>query len=148
MENNYSCLLLLTTFISASSQSLPADEALARLMKGNQRYVRHKEQHPDQSMARRKELDTGQHPFAVILGCADSRVSPELLFDQGSIRHPRRLADPSLRASVEESDRKEGIKGRPGGLRTGHGQSYHSERGSSERLNLLPRSQHDEQRDP
>ena len=34
-------------------------------------------------MARRKELETGQHPFAVILSCADSRVPPELLFDQG-----------------------------------------------------------------
>jgi carbonic anhydrase len=60
-----------------------ADEALAKLMAGNQRYVRHKEQRPNQSLARRKELGAGQHPYAIILGCADSRVSPELLFDQG-----------------------------------------------------------------
>ncbi len=59
------------------------DAALAKLMAGNQRYVRHQEQRPNQSLARRKELGGGQHPFAVILGCADSRVSPELLFDQG-----------------------------------------------------------------
>jgi carbonic anhydrase len=60
-----------------------ADEALARLIAGNQRYVRHEEQRPNQSLARRKALGAGQHPFAVVLGCADSRVSPELLFDQG-----------------------------------------------------------------
>jgi carbonic anhydrase len=52
-------------------------------MDGNQRYVRHKLRHPDQSLARRKALEKGQHPFAVILDCADSRVSPELLFDEG-----------------------------------------------------------------
>ena len=62
---------------------MSADQGLARLMEGNQRYVRHKEQHPDASLARRKELEIGQHPFAVILSCADSRVPPELLFDQG-----------------------------------------------------------------
>jgi carbonic anhydrase len=45
--------------------------------------MRHKEQHPDQSSARQRQLVAGQHPFAVILGCADSRVPPELLFDQG-----------------------------------------------------------------
>jgi carbonic anhydrase len=60
-----------------------ADEALSRLIAGNQRYVRHEEQRPNQSLARRKALGAGQHPFAVVLGCADSRVSPELLFDQG-----------------------------------------------------------------
>jgi hypothetical protein len=42
------------------ARSPPADEALAKLMAGNQRYVRHKEQHPDQSLARRKELEAGQ----------------------------------------------------------------------------------------
>ena len=60
-----------------------ADAALAKLIAGNQRYLKHQEQRPNQSLARRKELAAGQHPFAVILGCADSRVSPELLFDQG-----------------------------------------------------------------
>ena len=37
-----------------------------------------KAKHPDESLARRKELEGAQHPFAVILGCADSRVPPEL----------------------------------------------------------------------
>lgn len=63
--------------------AVPADQALNRLMEGNRRYSQNKEQHPHESTARRKELETGQHPFAVILSCADSRVPPELVFDQG-----------------------------------------------------------------
>jgi carbonic anhydrase len=80
-------LVLLVAAVTAWGQKpVPAvsgDEALTRLIEGNQRYVKHKERHPDQSLARRKELTATQHPFAVILGCADSRVPPELLFDQG-----------------------------------------------------------------
>jgi len=52
-------------------------------MEGNKRYSSNKEQHPDESLARRRELLQSQHPFAVILSCADSRVPPELIFDQG-----------------------------------------------------------------
>ena len=60
-----------------------ADEALARLVEGNKRFVEMKLAHPDQDAGRRTELATGQQPFAVILGCSDSRVSPEVIFDQG-----------------------------------------------------------------
>jgi carbonic anhydrase len=60
----------------------PAD-ALARLKAGNQRFVAGKLQHPHQNPRRRTELATGQRPFAIVLGCADSRTSPEVLFDQG-----------------------------------------------------------------
>jgi carbonic anhydrase len=64
------------------------------------------EQHPDESMARRKELIAGQHPFAVILGCADSRVPPELLFDQGMgdlfvIRVAGNIVDDAILGSIE-----------------------------------------------
>ena len=87
MKMSWSYLTLLLAGTGAWAQQPAAgpsaDQALAKLMAGNQRYVRHKEQHPDQSLARRKELAAGQHPFAVILGCADSRVSPEILFDEG-----------------------------------------------------------------
>jgi carbonic anhydrase len=87
-------------------EGLAADEALARLMAGNQRYVKHKAQHPDESLARRKELVGGQHPFAVVLGCADSRVAPELLFDQGlgdlfTIRVAGNVVDDDILASIE-----------------------------------------------
>jgi carbonic anhydrase len=65
------------------ASNVSANEALAKLNEGNQRYARDKEQHPDETLARRRELEAGQHPFAVILSCADSRVPPELIFDQG-----------------------------------------------------------------
>jgi carbonic anhydrase len=102
-------ILLLAGFGSSAQEPTPgpaADEALAKLMAGNQRYVRHKEQHPDQSLARRKELRTEQHPFAVILGCADSRVSPELLFDEGLgdlfvIRVAGNIVDDAVLGSIE-----------------------------------------------
>ena len=57
--------------------------AVERLLKGNQRYTAYAPIHPDESRTRRKELNGGQHPFAVVITCSDSRVSPELVFDQG-----------------------------------------------------------------
>lgn len=60
-----------------------ADEALKRLMEGNKRYVSGKTKGPNRSAARRTELARAQHPIAVIVSCSDSRVPPELLFDQG-----------------------------------------------------------------
>jgi carbonic anhydrase len=58
-------------------------EAIARLREGNQRFVRGKPKHDHTSREWRKGLVSGQNPFAVILGCADSRVPTELVFDQG-----------------------------------------------------------------
>ena len=60
----------------------PAD-ALARLKAGNQRFVAGQLEHPRQTARRRTELANSQGPFAVVLGCADSRTPPELVFDQG-----------------------------------------------------------------
>jgi carbonic anhydrase len=57
------------------------DEALAELIAGNKRYVTGQNIHHDFG-AERAALAESQHPFAIILGCADSRVSPELAFDQ------------------------------------------------------------------
>lgn len=64
-------------------KAVTADEALARLKAGNRRYATHHLKHPDQSERRMHEVEKEQHPFAVILGCSDSRVPPEILFDQG-----------------------------------------------------------------
>lgn len=58
-----------------------ADEALAELVAGNKRYVTGQNMHHDFG-PERSALAQSQHPFAIILGCADSRVSPELAFDQ------------------------------------------------------------------
>jgi methyl-accepting chemotaxis protein len=60
-----------------------AAEALERLKAGNARFVADKPTHPDEGAARRHETAAGQKPFATILSCSDSRVPPELLFDQG-----------------------------------------------------------------
>ena len=66
-----------------SAPTVSGPEALARLKAGNQRFVASKLQHPRQDGKRRGELATSQHPFAIVLGCADSRTSPEVVFDQG-----------------------------------------------------------------
>ena len=83
----------------------PAD-ALARLKAGNQRFVAGKLQHPHQDSKRRAELAKGQQPFAIVLGCADSRTSPEVLFDQGLgdlfvVRVAGNVLDDHALASIE-----------------------------------------------
>src|SRR6266540_7102164 len=60
----------------------PAD-ALSRLKEGNERYTSVNQQHPRQSGEERMQLSKSQHPFAIVVGCADSRVPPEIVFDQG-----------------------------------------------------------------
>ena len=66
-----------------ASTPLTADEALARLMEGNQRFVSGRAIHPNQTVERRAALAGGQTPIAIVLTCSDSRVAPELYFDQG-----------------------------------------------------------------
>jgi carbonic anhydrase len=73
----------------ASGHAAPAgakitpDEALKRLMGGNRRFTTAAMTHPDQSVERRTSQAAGQAPFAIIVSCSDSRVPPEILFDQG-----------------------------------------------------------------
>lgn len=62
---------------------MTADKALQLLKDGNRRYVEGDLKHPHTDPKWRGKLIGSQHPFAVILSCADSRVVPELLFDQG-----------------------------------------------------------------
>ncbi|MFF9066357.1 carbonic anhydrase [Streptomyces sp. NPDC014891] len=57
--------------------------ALDALLAGNARFVSGTPDHPNQDAARRTELAPGQDPFAVILGCSDSRLAAEIIFDQG-----------------------------------------------------------------
>ncbi len=59
------------------------DEALQALMEGNKRFVNSLKKGPGRSAERRREVAAGQNPFVAILACADSRVAPELIFDQG-----------------------------------------------------------------
>ena len=79
--------LMVMTFTMCKSQStaLPAtpDEALAALLAGNERYVNEKSINPRSDMDRVEETAPHQAPFAAVVGCSDSRVPVELLFDQG-----------------------------------------------------------------
>lgn len=58
-------------------------ESLQKLVEGNKRYSFSKQSHPNQDIERRNEVAKGQKPFAVIVGCSDSRIPPEIIFDQG-----------------------------------------------------------------
>ncbi|MCC5665444.1 carbonic anhydrase [Nostoc sp. CHAB 5784] len=59
------------------------NEAIRRLLDGNQRFIHQKRKYPDQSLERLRLVAKAQYPFAAILGCADSRVPAEIVFDQG-----------------------------------------------------------------
>ncbi len=59
------------------------DQALAELMEGNKRFIEKKQLNKHHDLSRLVEVAQDQTPFAAILGCADSRVVPEITFDQG-----------------------------------------------------------------
>ncbi|MBV6418054.1 MAG: Carbonic anhydrase 2 [Steroidobacteraceae bacterium] len=86
---------------------IDADEALARLRKGNERFVSDVLQsEASVTPTRRRELVVAQAPFAIILGCSDSRVPAEIIFDQGLgdlfvIRVAGNIIAPSQVDSVE-----------------------------------------------
>jgi carbonic anhydrase len=70
--------------VDRDDHALSVDEAHQHLVAGNARYVAGTPTYPDQSLARRATLGSkGQKPFVTVLACADSRVPPELVFDQG-----------------------------------------------------------------
>src|SRR2546430_7064831 len=82
-------LLAATQFAFAADPAHPEQpavapaEAISKLKEGNGRYTSGNLQHPGQTTERRAELTKSQHPFAVIVSCSDSRVPPEIVFDQG-----------------------------------------------------------------
>jgi carbonic anhydrase len=85
---------------------ISAAEALALLREGNRRFVANQSAAPGSSRERRAELVAGQEPFAIVLGCSDSRVPAEYIFDQGFgdlyvIRVAGNVVAPSQIGSVE-----------------------------------------------
>jgi len=86
---------------------IPARDALERLREGNRRFVANVRGHTAlANAARRMELAAGQEPFAIVLGCSDSRVPAEIVFDQGLgdlfvIRVAGNIVAPSQIGSVE-----------------------------------------------
>jgi len=83
--------LVLSAFTAmASAASAPdasavvsAADSLARLKAGNARFVAERAENPHRSVTRRGELIGGQAPYAIVVSCADSRIPPELVFDEG-----------------------------------------------------------------
>jgi carbonic anhydrase len=81
-------------------------EAWAALRAGNERFVRDEPAHPSQGADRRRELQAAQHPHTVVLGCSDSRVPAELVFDQGLgdvfvVRTAGHVLDSTVVGSIE-----------------------------------------------
>ena len=95
---------------------IPAAEALQRLRDGNGRFVSNVRSHDSLgSEARRAEVAAGQEPFAIILGCSDSRVPAEIVFDQGLgdlfvIRVAGNIVAPSQVGSVEFAAERYGTR--------------------------------------
>jgi len=102
-------LFSLTAFVFAADEHAPsvgADAALAKLKEGNARFAASKVSASKPTAAKRAETAQSQHPFAVILGCADSRTAPEIIFDQNIgdlfvIRTAGNLVDDHALGSIE-----------------------------------------------
>lgn len=91
---------------TALTSELSADDALQKLMAGNQRFIYERSKSPNQTLSRLDEVVREQKPFATILGCSDSRVPIEVIFDQGLgdlfvIRVAGNIVTPTELASVE-----------------------------------------------
>ncbi|TAF05516.1 MAG: carbonic anhydrase [Nostocales cyanobacterium] len=69
--------------INPNPNPVSANEAQRRLVEGNRRFSNQNRQYPNQSKRRLQSVAKTQYPYAAILGCADSRVPPEIIFDQG-----------------------------------------------------------------
>ena len=96
--------------------NLTAQEALERLKKGNEKFVADQLSNERQDSTRREEYSGGvQEPFAIVLSCADSRVVPEMVFDQGIgdifvFRVAGNIANASSIASIEYAVANLGVK--------------------------------------
>ncbi|WP_114453358.1 carbonic anhydrase [Halopolyspora algeriensis] len=91
--------------MSSSSPTSPA-QAFDALMGGNRRFVDGDRLHPNQDADHRSALASGQHPFAVLFGCSDSRLAAEIIFDRGLgdlfvVRTAGHVAGPEVLGSIE-----------------------------------------------
>lgn len=94
---------------------ISAADAINKLQEGNKRFVNARMKHPDESKKRRSELEKGQHPFVAVLSCSDSRVPPEIIFDQGlgdifEIRNAGNVVDEHVIGSIEYAIVHAGVK--------------------------------------
>lgn len=100
-------LALVSVYALAEEKGgVSAADALKRLKEGNARYAQGKMAHPACDAPTRAEIAQSQHPFAIVLGCSDSRVAPEVLFDLGMgdlfvVRTAGNLIDDVVLGSIE-----------------------------------------------
>jgi len=73
----------MTDTLAHSLPALSPEQALQALQAGNRRFALGAGIHPNQTLNRRDEIVPAQQPFAVVIGCSDSRVPPEIIFDCG-----------------------------------------------------------------
>ena len=85
MKKSIYFLALAAMLINAKNTDaqVSADSATTKLKEGNERFIKGKTLHPNQDFKRIKEVASAQKPFAIIVGCSDSRVPSEIIFDQG-----------------------------------------------------------------
>jgi len=100
-------LLIAVSLVKMGTEpEMTVRDSLLRLKEGNERFVADRPRHPGQSSTKREALADGQHPYAVVVTCSDSRVPPELLFDAGLgelfvVRSAGHVLDPAAIGSVE-----------------------------------------------
>ena len=97
-------LLAVSGLVFAGHMS--GDESFLKLLEGNKRFISNQLTTKDCSTEKRQELTKGQHPFATVLACSDSRVAPESIFDQGLgdvfiVRVAGNVVEPTTLGSIE-----------------------------------------------
>ena len=97
---------LCSAAVGAQDTVPSADAVLRELKAGNDHHATKHYQHPHQTAARQRELTATQHPHAIVLSCADSRVAPEIILDQGlgdlfDVRVAGNVASDAELASIE-----------------------------------------------
>lgn len=115
MKTTKSIILLLTFICSNIFSQTDITSLKDKLAEGNERFVSSKMSHSNISYQRRIEVAQGQNPFAVIVTCSDSRVPPEIIFDQGLgdlfvIRTAGNVVDDVAIASIEYAVEHLGVK--------------------------------------
>ena len=89
--------------------------ALEKLLEGNRRFAAGEMINPNRSLQRREEITCGQDPFGIVATCSDSRVAPELIFDQGLgdifvVRIAGNIVDRADSGSIEYAAKHLGVK--------------------------------------
>ena len=98
------CIVVMAGLVYAGHIS--GDAAFTKLLEGNKRFTEGKPAVKECGAERREELTKGQHPFATVLSCSDSRVPPEVVFDQALgdifiIRVAGNVIEPTILGSIE-----------------------------------------------